>query len=355
MFFLEIVFYFYRLFLSAAKKASDSAHHLVLAMRAFSAHGIRFYILIQHLVRIQFRTVAGKEKQMKPTFLFCHPVFRCSRSMDRMAIHDQKQFPLDLPCQTTEKCREDNRRKSFPINHEIQLAPVGDCRDHVAAKPLSRTRNHGSLSLPAIRGTGLMIGTHPHLVSPVNLSLLLLGLCPNRRIFFLKPFLHGLRIPLKGSPQGFLRRKSPILQVTPHGPNRQRNAMSLLDQTGYRLPGPKIKRQLQLIGIPVGDGPNNLCRLPRLQGSSRRSSLTACFESPASSFPIRLDPSAYRLARHTEQLGRFLLSPASLHCFYSLAAKILLGNRGKGSCVFNLHAYSYSMKKTLLQPILCSG
>jgi len=73
MFFSEIVFYFYGLFLSAAKKAADGAHHLILAMGAFSAHGIRFDILIQHLVRIQFRTVAGKEKQVETPFLFLPP------------------------------------------------------------------------------------------------------------------------------------------------------------------------------------------------------------------------------------------------------------------------------------------
>ena len=163
MFFLEIVFYFYRLFLSTAKKTSDVAHHLVLAMTAFSAHCIRLDVLIKHLVWIQFRNVVGKEKQMETPFLFCHLIFRCFRMMDRMAIHDQKQFFLDLPCQTTEKCSEYSRRNLLPINHKIQLARIGDCRDHVAAKLLPRTRNHGNLILSVIPGAGLMIGMHPQL------------------------------------------------------------------------------------------------------------------------------------------------------------------------------------------------
>jgi len=183
-----------------------------------------------------------------------------------------------------------------------------------------------------------MVRPHPHLVPPVNLSLFPPGLRPNGGIVLLQPAANRFRVLFKGPTQWFLRRKPPIPQVAAHRPYRQKDAVALMNELNNGLPRPKVKGQLQLVRVTVGDGPNGLGRLPRLQRSPRRPPLTARLESAASSFPIRRDPSADRLPRHTEQCGNFNLCLPFLNCLDCLPAKVLLGDGRKGSCVFDLHA-----------------
>ena len=79
-----------RSFLSAMKKAADIAHHFGLIVRSFTAHGVRFDVLVQHLVGIEFRAVPGQIKQADLLVLL-QPLLRYPGTMRRMPVHDEKK------------------------------------------------------------------------------------------------------------------------------------------------------------------------------------------------------------------------------------------------------------------------
>lgn len=64
--------------------------------------------------------------------------------------------------------QKDPARETLPVDHEVQLAPVGDGRNHIASKPLSRAENDRGFPLEAVRGAAMVVRAHSHLVSPVN-------------------------------------------------------------------------------------------------------------------------------------------------------------------------------------------
>ena len=62
MFLMKIAFDPFGLFLTTAKKAANILHHLALIGRSLTSYRIGFYIVVEHLIRVEFRTVSGKEK-----------------------------------------------------------------------------------------------------------------------------------------------------------------------------------------------------------------------------------------------------------------------------------------------------
>ena len=61
MFLPEIVGDYVRFALAASEVAPDLAHQLRLFTRALPTQGIAFDILIEQFVRVDLRTIAGKE------------------------------------------------------------------------------------------------------------------------------------------------------------------------------------------------------------------------------------------------------------------------------------------------------
>lgn len=58
--------------------------------------------------------------------MFCHPVFRCFRAMDRMAIHDQKQFSL---LSEGDRIAFFDPRSMWPFQYRLGVPMIGEMAD----------------------------------------------------------------------------------------------------------------------------------------------------------------------------------------------------------------------------------
>ena len=88
MLLLEVSFYQVRLALPVPQVASNVPDQFLFSARSVPAHGIAFDILIDPLVRVQFRTVARQRDQPDLASLLTHPVFDGMAAMNRMTIDD---------------------------------------------------------------------------------------------------------------------------------------------------------------------------------------------------------------------------------------------------------------------------
>jgi len=210
--------------LSASQIRPHSAHHFRLILWALLTHRIGLDILVQKLVRIQLRAVAGQVEQPNLFPALVYPMLGASGPMHRMAIHNQKHLPRILLDQPAKKLDHYLRRESLFEYHKGQSAPVGNRRYHVAAKPLASTWNHGRLPFAAVTASGLVIGSHPHFVAPVDFGTFGAGLPSDGWIVLFKPAFHSLRILFVGAAKWFLRGKAPSFQIPPNSPDRKRDA-----------------------------------------------------------------------------------------------------------------------------------
>src|SRR4030066_97416 len=95
--------------------------------------------------------------------------------------------PRNLADQSFEEVQEHPILEPLAEDHEVQSPPVGDGGDHVAAEPLSCSRDDRRLPPAPVGPSCHMVGTHPHLVSPVNLGSLPLCPRPDRRALLVQP------------------------------------------------------------------------------------------------------------------------------------------------------------------------
>lgn len=93
--------------------------------------------------------------------------------MHRMLVHNQKHLHRNLANQTAQKVQHRLGIKVLAKQLEVQLAPITNGGDEIAAKPLSHPWHNWSLSLLAIGATHLVISAQPHLIPPMNLRPLL--------------------------------------------------------------------------------------------------------------------------------------------------------------------------------------
>lgn len=154
-----------RFSLPAAEVTPGIGQQLLFVTGAAPAQGIGLDILVQQFIRIQLRTVTWQEKQTDPVFMNLQPIPNLSRPMHGMAIHNQKHPACILPYQATQEILEHPGGELLPKDHEVELTPVGDRRNHVAAESPPGHGNNRCLSLPAIGATYGMIGSQSHLVS----------------------------------------------------------------------------------------------------------------------------------------------------------------------------------------------
>jgi hypothetical protein len=85
-------------------------------MSTLAAYGIAFYILIEHLVRIEIRTVSGKKEHSDMSLLRGKPLFNLCALMHRMAVNNQEHLALALADQAVQKIDED-------LGGEMSLKP----------------------------------------------------------------------------------------------------------------------------------------------------------------------------------------------------------------------------------------
>ncbi len=93
--------------------------------------------------------------------VFFQPLFYLSRTMDRMAINNEKYFAIALSHQTSEKLCKHVRPKPLFKHHKIQTSPVRNRRNHIATETLSGSGNNRCLTTTAIGATHCMIRSEP--------------------------------------------------------------------------------------------------------------------------------------------------------------------------------------------------
>ena len=216
---------------------------------------------------------------------------------------------------------------------------VGDRRDHVTAKALSCSGDHRCLTATPIRSSSGMIGTHSHLITPVNLGTFALCLPADRRILLFKPMAHLLWAFLEGPAYWLLGCKTPTCQITTDRPDREPNAKSPFDQLRHRFPCPKAKWQFQLLRAMVHNRFGNLCRLAGKKCSTFGTAFRFGSKRLCTSFPVRFHPLANCLACNTQYLCNFNLFLAVTNCLDRLAPKVFLRHSRKRTSISNIHTY----------------
>src|SRR5258708_7391636 len=146
--------------------STNVVHHLLDVDGTHTAQRVGLHILVQQFIGIQFRTVRRQEENPDLLTVLCQPTSHRSRLVHRVTIYNQKHLLPGLPRQSQEpakKIQKYPRRKTLPENHEGQPPPIGDGRDHVAAKPLTGTKYHWRLPAPSVGSARLMVRTEPNL------------------------------------------------------------------------------------------------------------------------------------------------------------------------------------------------
>ena len=115
----KIIFDNLRSTLRTSQVRPNLAHHFRLILRAISTYCISLDILIEKFVRIQLRTVPRQEEQPNSFSMPIYPAFDLSGTMDRMAIHNQKDFLLVLFDQPLQKVDHHRSGESLREDHKV--------------------------------------------------------------------------------------------------------------------------------------------------------------------------------------------------------------------------------------------
>ena len=341
MFLKKIIPYFLRSFLLPAEESSDIFYQFFLVPRPLSAQGIRFHVLVQQLIRIQFRTISGQVKDRERTPVLGNPSANTPGTMRRVTVDNQEYLPVVLLLnQPTHEIDEHPTVELGLIHHKRQMAFVGNRRNHIATESLSRPRNYRRLAFFRIRPAKRMVRTQARLVPPEYRPSLGFGTIFYPRIPFFHPAGDFLRIPFVGSAYRLLRRKSPFRQIAAGCPDRQGNSESLLNEHGNRFPGPKHKRQLYLVGTAIRNGTHNLGRLPWLQASTPRTTTRIGKQSFRPFRLVRSNLFLHGFPSNTKYDGHFAAGFPIQNSLDGLAANVHLCSGRKGAEVLRPHTYN---------------
>lgn len=328
--------------LSASQIRSNLLYHFRSVFGPLSTDGIGLDILVEAFVRIQLRTIAWQVEHPDTFRMGLKPTFDLSRTMHRMTIDDQKHLLGVLLNQPTQKMDHHRCRESLGKYHKCQSTPVGNGRDHVAAKTLTGAWNHRCVSFETITASGLVIQSHSHFIAPVYLCTLLTSLTSNGRVVFFQPASDRFWILFVGTTKRFLGREAPSFQIAANRPDRNRNAKPFLDQLSNGISGPQGKRQSQLVGTALADQTHNRSRLMTRQARVAFGATFVSVECRVSSFSMRLEPIVNRRPSHTEPAAGLGLShPLFDNGVNHSTSQFLLGLRRKSSAVAYRHSSSY--------------
>lgn len=283
------------------------------------------------------------------------PAFDLAAAVDRMAVDNQKDFLLALPDEPPQKVDHDSGGESLLEHHEGQVPPVGYGRDQVAAEPLTRGRHDRGMPLDPIAASGLVIGTHAHLVAPVDLRLFPAGLAAYRRVVFFQPLADRLRVLFVGAAKRLLRGKAPVLQVAADRPDRNQDAVTIFDQPANRIAGPQGKGQFQLVGAAVGNQTNHCGGLMPHQTRAMFGAAFVGLQRRLAALAVRAEPVVDRGAADMKHAAGLALG----HLLFGNrmndpVSQFLLRLRGQQSSIVRLHTRPYDQTLELFNK-LCSG
>ena len=341
--------------LSTSQIRANLLQHLRLIVGTLPTHRIGLDVLIKKFVRIQLRTVPRQVEQSELLAVPMDPAFDPFGTMHRMTIHNQKDFPPVLFDQPPKKVDHHRCGESRLENHKGQSAPVGDRRDHIAAKPLTGSWNNRRLPLETITASGLMIGTHPHFVAPVDVGAFAVGLLTDCRIVVFQPVLDGFGVLLVSATKWFLRRKAPAFQIPTHRPNRNRKAVSFFHQLAYCVARPQGEGKFQLIGTSVGNQADKCSCLMTGQTRPMFGAALVGLQSSVATFSVRLEPIVNRCSSHAKDVTSLDLRHVLFENRMNHSVpQFLLRWRRKLSAIVCLHKRSYDPNPYMFNK-LCSG
>src|SRR3990170_905071 len=275
--------------------------------RALSSNGICLDILVEEFHRIELWTVAGDPEGANLVTVGFKPMSDFFRTeVNRMSVHDNKWHRIGVTDETPEEIKKHLRGETPGVHHEAKESFVGEGGQHINRPALPGSRHHGSLALPTVACTSLMIASQSRFIFPVDFSSELFCLSDNGRIFLLQPTSDGCFILLNGSLCRFLRRHTPFPEETANRPSGE-NRSTLGDNKFCHGPArPEHSRATVFFG---GGGQNDVDNkggdMADNLGRSRRPAFLLSVESPHSPQLFQLRPGDHTFPTDTENTTGF--------------------------------------------------
>ena len=346
---MKIFSYFFRPMLSAPQKFPDIGYQLVSVAGTLASYSIGLDIVIEKFVWIEVGAVTRQEEQSNFLLMSLDPPRYPSRFVHRMSVDNEENFPPGVSYQPPKKVQENRCFEALVEYHKRQLSTIGDSRNHVASKPLSRPHNDRGLPTPSITPPCLIIRSHSRFVSPVNRRSFAFGVIPNTWILFPQPLFDNFWVLFVGAAQWFLRCKSPSFEIPPHRPNRKPNTKSAGYEIPHRFSCPKSKWKFELIGATLGNQTNCRGGLPGSQLNLRWPTTRSRTKRPNTILAPTTMPAIDRLSRNPENTRRFCLGHFLLNCFDYASSKCVQSNRRQTSSISLSHFADYILSGSMCQ------
>ena len=124
--------------LNSADVASDDAAHVPAVDGSLAADGVGLHVLVEELVRVQLRALGREKERLGLRRVSFEPALRPRGLVDRVPVDDDEDLSSCVSYQASEELPEYGRVELLIEEHEDELLPVRDRRDHVAPKALAR-------------------------------------------------------------------------------------------------------------------------------------------------------------------------------------------------------------------------
>jgi hypothetical protein len=127
-----------------------------------------------------------------------HPGGDPAGAMDRQIVDDHEQLACRFADQAAQEIEKDRRLEGTLIDHEAQLALIGQARNHRLRKALARSPDDRGVSSGGKAAAVIGPTGQAGLVGPLDVTALRLGLASDRRIGVHQPRPDRFVLPLGG-------------------------------------------------------------------------------------------------------------------------------------------------------------
>ena len=156
-------------------------------------------IVVELLVRIQFRAVGGKIMDLDPELGLLKPFFHQFCVMDSRVVNDEEDFAFPVLDQLLQEPEESIDFEGLLQCHPWHLSLIVDRADDRAVEAFGRLSHDRRLALGGEPSTSMGFRLCRRLVRPPNLCVFGLRACFQTRLGLSHPLLHSCR-PLFVSP-----------------------------------------------------------------------------------------------------------------------------------------------------------
>jgi hypothetical protein len=203
--------------LKHAQMTNGSLGQLRYTRRGNSEMYSDFQITVQILIQIELLREGRQVKHSNLLSLLLKPLVYKFAVMRPQVVDNQKHlaaYIFDQPSQKSNQCLGVHR---IPIDHETDLALIGDRGDQVDPLGFGWQSDRRFLAPAGVASAVVASVAQAVFVRPMNLAILLFFTFGDPRVLFLQTLLHLFGILLIGTPEGLLWSKPPAFQVFPDG------------------------------------------------------------------------------------------------------------------------------------------